>query len=234
MPVESLSFVTKKSASTGTSKAPDQTRADYVYEQLREAIQGGRVRCRERIREEDVAKSLGVSRTPVREALRRLQQRGLLQMAGGRGLVVAELDRPQALELYAIREVLEGSAARFAAQHATEVEIDNLRRLHDAFVAAEGDSRQMAIINRKFHDAIYEAAHNRYLNQLLTELHDAMALLQDTLFARKSRPQAVDVEHRRIIAAIAARDPEAAEEAGREHIRHALQSRMEVMLAEVC
>src|SRR6266850_8399395 len=106
-----------------------RSRAEFVYESLRDAISDGRIAGGERVREEEVARNLGVSRTPVREALQRLQQRGLLVVGAGRGLVVAELRHDQVVELYAMREVLEGSAARFAAQRATEAEIAHLTRL---------------------------------------------------------------------------------------------------------
>jgi DNA-binding GntR family transcriptional regulator len=102
-----------------------RSRAEFVYEHLLEAISEGRLRGT-RIREEDIAKSLGVSRTPVREALQRLQERGLLAVGAGRGLVVRELGEREVMELYAMREILEGSAARFAAQHAGEEEIQRL------------------------------------------------------------------------------------------------------------
>src|SRR5258708_27556643 len=97
-----------------------RSRADFVYESLRDAIWDGRIARGERVREEEIARNLGVSRTPVREALQRLQQRGLLVVGAGRGLVVAELSHDQVIELYAMREVLDGSAARFAAQRAAE------------------------------------------------------------------------------------------------------------------
>src|SRR5215475_1456541 len=105
------------------------SRADFVFETLRDAIWDGRIPRGVRVREEEIARNLGVSRTPVREALQRLQQRGLLMVGAGRGLVVAELSHHQVLELYGMREILEGSAARFAAQHANETEVAILRRL---------------------------------------------------------------------------------------------------------
>src|ERR1700744_60858 len=103
-----------------------RSRAAFVYDTLRDAIWEGRIGRGERIREEEIARTLGVSRTPVREALQRLQQRGLLVNRIGRGLTVAELSKREVIELYAMREILEGSAARFAAQHATRPEVEIL------------------------------------------------------------------------------------------------------------
>jgi DNA-binding GntR family transcriptional regulator len=88
-----------------------RSRADFVYDSLRDAISDGRIGVGERVREEEIARNLGVSRTPVREALQRLHQRGLLVFGAGRGLMVAELSQHQVLQLYAMREILEGSAA---------------------------------------------------------------------------------------------------------------------------
>src|SRR3954465_10540647 len=100
-----------------------RSRADFVYESLRDAISDGRIAIGERVREEEIARNLGVSRTPVREALQRLHQRGLLVFGAARGLTVASLSQHQVLQLYAMREILEGSAARFAAEHETAPEI---------------------------------------------------------------------------------------------------------------
>src|SRR6478672_4683069 len=115
-----------------------RSRADFVYDSLRDAISDGRIAGGERVREEEVARNLGVSRTPVREALQRLQQRGLPVVGAGRGLVVARLSQQQVIELYAMREILEGSAARFAAQHATPAEIAILYQLQEELRSAEG------------------------------------------------------------------------------------------------
>jgi DNA-binding GntR family transcriptional regulator len=204
-----------------------RSRADFVYDSLRDAIWDGRIAAGERIREEEIARNLGVSRTPVREALQRLQQRGLLVFGAGRGLVVAQLSQHQVLELYAMREILEGSAARFAAQHATATDIAILYRLQKELAGAEEDAMLLVTLNRRFHQAIYEAAHNQYLLQTLSMLHDSMALLHNTTFRMPSRRSESDEEHRRIVEAIEQRDPARAEEAARLHIREAQRTRFE-------
>jgi DNA-binding GntR family transcriptional regulator len=205
-----------------------RSRAEFVYEQLLDAISEGRLRG-ERIREEDIAKSLGVSRTPVREALQRLQERGLLTVGAGRSLVVVELGEREVMELYAMREILEGSAARFAAQHAGAEEIALLYRLHETYIGAFGEPDRLVPLNRRFHRAIHDAAHNRYLAQALSGVHDSLALLHSTTFRVPVRPERSDVEHRRIIEAIERHDPDAAEAAAREHIRMAMRTRFEML-----
>jgi DNA-binding GntR family transcriptional regulator len=204
-----------------------RSRAEFVYERLRDAISDGRVAAGERMREEEVARSLGVSRTPVREALQRLQQRGLLVLGAGRGLVVAQLSQQQVIELYAMRQILEGSAARFAATHATPAEIEILYQLQDELKSAEGDALLHTNLNRQFHQAIYEAAHNRYLMQTLESLNDSFALLRSTTLRLPHRPRDSNEERRRIIAAIEQRDPDMAEKEAREHILQAQRTRFD-------
>ena len=204
-----------------------RSRADFVFESLRDAISDGRIAAGERVREEEIARDLGVSRTPVREALQRLQQRGLLAFGAGRGLVVAGLGQHQVLQLYAMREILEGSAARFAAQHANETDIAILYRLQKELADAAEDAAVLVMLNRRFHQAMYEAAHNQYLLQTLNMLHDSLALLHNTTFRMPNRRSDSDEEHHRIVVAIERRDPGGAEEAAREHIRQAQRTRFE-------
>ena len=209
-----------------TSLPPTQSRADFVYESLRDAISDGRIAGGERVREEEVARNLGVSRTPVREALQRLQQRGLL-VGPARGLVVAQLGHEQVLELYAMREILEGSAAAFAAKHATKAEIANLYQLQEQLKAAVGNATLHESLNRRFHEAIYGAAHNRYLMQTLNSLLDSFTLLRSTTFRLPHRRRNSDEERRRIISAIEKQDSELAEKEAREHILQAQRTRFE-------
>jgi DNA-binding GntR family transcriptional regulator len=208
----------------------NQSRSEFVYASLRDAIWEGRFTRGERIPEEEIARSLGVSRTPVREALQRLQERGMLTVGAGRSLVVAELSKQQVLELYAMREILEGSAARFAAQHANEAEIDILHRLLDEFDKHRDDPRLLVSLNRRFHGAVCEAAHNRYLIQTLDGMHDALALLHSNTFRVPNRTSESDAEHRRIVLAIERRNPDAAETAARDHVRQAQRTRFAMLV----
>ena len=206
-----------------------RSRADFVYESLRDGIWEGRFAHGEHLREEEIGRALGVSRTPVREALQRLQQRGLLTVGMGRGVAVAQLTKSQVLELYAMREILEGSAARFAAQHAHSTEIDLLYRLQaDLANAGNEDPIVLIKLNRRFHQTICEAAHNQYLLQTLDTLNDSLALLHSSTFRIPTRRAETDEEHRSIVVAIEQRDPEAAEAKARNHIRQAQRTRFDV------
>jgi DNA-binding GntR family transcriptional regulator len=199
-----------------------RSRSEFVYQQLLDAISEGRLR-NEPIRETDIAERLGVSRTPVRESLQRLLERGLL-ISCGRSLYVATLGEREALELYATREVLEGTAARFAAQRAGADDIALLERQHAAYMRGMHDARQVMQLNWRFHRAIHEAAHNRYLLQAINGMHDSLLLLHSTSFREFVPSELSDIQHRQIIEAIARRDPDAADEAAREHVRAAVRS----------
>jgi DNA-binding GntR family transcriptional regulator len=207
------------------------SRSRWVYDNLRAAIQAGQYVTGQRVREEQIAQLLGVSRTPVREALSRLQAVGLIENVAG-GLVIAELTRSQINELFALREILEGSAARFAAQHAAPSEIASLRHIADVFKKSFKNPAELAAINRKFHNAIYVAAHNRYQMRTLNELQDTLALLPGTTFTVAGRPEQAAREHGEIIDAIEKRDADEAERLARLHIRHAQNARLTMIFQE--
>lgn len=221
METDNLATLLRRQARMAEASA---SRADLAHHALREALRAGLLAPGERVREDEIAAALGISRTPVREALHRMQARGLLD-AAGRGLAVARLDRRQVLELYEMREILEGTAARLAARHAAEAELTLLDRLAAASAAA-GAGPEAAAANRRFHRAMQEAAHNRYLLQTLDELDDAIALLGPTTLAEPGRAAAAAGEHAAILAAIVARDADRAEALARAHIRGARDARL--------
>ena len=204
---------------------------EMASQRLRQDIQEGRLLPGTRIVEQEVAARLEISRTPVREALRRLEEAGLIMQAPHRGLVVGSLD-PQAVnELYEIREALEGAAAEMAAKHASDAERLVMQQMVDREPALPKDPLVLAEHNRALHETIYHAAHNRYLLRTLAGLRDAMALLGPTTFSVAQRQPVAHGQHRQIIAAIRAGDATAAGEAARAHIRSAHAVRLG-MLAE--
>ncbi|MCG7393829.1 GntR family transcriptional regulator [Microvirga sp. ACRRW] len=203
--------------------------SEAVFRSLCQALRAGLYRPGDRLREEDVAQRLKVSRTPVREALGRLLAKGFVEPAGGRGLIVRSLGPAEVLELYAMREILEGAAARLAAQHASQPEIDALIDLEQSFEAHTNDPAEMARLNRAFHEMIFRSARNRYLDSALQELQDGIALLGATTFSVAARPSTAAQEHRALIDAIAARDADRAEKIARSHIQEALRVRLRLL-----
>jgi DNA-binding GntR family transcriptional regulator len=205
-------------------------RGDAVFTALRQALREGIFQPGDRLREEEIAEHFGVSRTPVREALRRLLERRLVEVSGGRGLMIRRLDRGEVFELYQMREIMEGTAARLAAENASAAEIALMDQVQADFTAATTPA-EWAHFNKLFHDAIAGAVRNRYFHGPLEELQDSLALLGATTFAEEGRPVSAIDEHRRIFEAIAAHDPGAAEQAARDHIRSALATRLRMQNA---
>ena len=200
-----------------------------AYRRLADAIRDGELAPGTRLREEDLAASLQMSRTPVREALRQLQAEGLLEQDAQRGMAVSRLDHQQMTELYLMRDVLEGTAARLAARHASEAEVAVLRDLVEVEAKLGRDAKQLARHNQRFHEALYLAAHNRYLLKTLNALRDAMSLLGETTYAAAGRAKSALAEHRAIVEAIASGDAAAAEAATRAHIQGAQRTRIRMM-----
>ncbi|MFN3292877.1 MAG: GntR family transcriptional regulator [Gemmobacter sp.] len=212
-------------------KPPPPPQKD-AYALILEAIDSGTYRPGDRLVESELADRFGVSRTPVREALQRLETQSMLAR-DGRSLIVASLDHNQLAELYVVRAELEGLAARLAAQHASAEEIRVLRSMVEEDRKLLGDPAALSRANRRFHKQIHLASHNRYLVQQLDLVHRSMALLASTSLAAEGRDSAALAEHEAIIAAIAARDGDAAYEALRTHISRAFETRLKIDAGEV-
>jgi DNA-binding GntR family transcriptional regulator len=219
----------KKSESPNVDNHGALSRGEQAYQKLQAAIQSGALKPGTRLRESELAEWLSSSRTPVREALNRLQTEGMVVQEPRRGMIVAELDHNMVAELYVMREVLEGTAARLAARHASDVEISMLREIADRDKSANGDPVKLAKNNRLFHETLYRAAHNRYLLKTLSMLRESMALLGQTTLSIPGRSAIAFDEHDAVVAAIERHDAAAAEEACRAHIRAAYRARMKLM-----
>lgn len=202
-----------------------------AYALVLQAIDHGDYLPGDRLVESELAVRFGVSRTPIREALQRLETQAVLAR-DGRSLVVNTLDHGQQSDLYVVRGELEGLAARLAAQHATPEEIRVLSEMIGLDRKLMGKPGLLARANRRFHRQLHLASHNRYLVQQLEMVHRTMALFSTTSFAAKGRAEAALTEHREIIDAIAAHDGEAASKATRAHISRAYETRLRLQ-AEV-
>ena len=197
-----------------------------AYGLILEAIDVGVYKPGDRLVESDLAERFGVSRTPIREALQRLETQSLLER-DGRSLIVASLDHNQMAELYVVRRELEGLAAGLAAQHATKEEIRVLREMVEADNALVDNPMELAKANRRFHEQIHLASHNRYLVQQLDLVHRTMALMATTSLAAEGRGEIAQSEHAGIVAAIEARDEDRAARALKEHISVAFMTRLQ-------
>jgi len=210
------------------NRKPEKSASSHAdaYDQLLAAIDSGELPPGSRLRESQLAERFGISRTPVREALRRLEAQGLVAHEPHRGVVVAQLDYDQLGELYAVREVLEGTAARLAARHASPEEIEILRDLAATHAAMVDDPQALAEANKRFHRQINRACHNRYLNAMLENMRVNLALLSGTTFTLAERRRVVAEEHAGIVEAIAEGDEEKAETLARRHISNGYKARI--------
>ena len=198
-----------------------------AYMLILEAIDEGVYRPGDRLVESELAERFGVSRTPVREALQRLETQSMLAR-DGRSLIVASLDHNQLAELYVVRAELEGLAAKLAAKHASPEEVKVLRDMVEEDRALLDDPGALSRANRRFHQQIHLASHNRYLVQQLDLVHRSMALLASTSLAAEGRGEAALAEHDAIVRAIETGDGEAAQEALRAHISKAFETRLKL------
>lgn len=198
-----------------------------AYALILEAIDQGIYRPGDRLVEAELAERFGVSRTPVREALQRLETQSMLTR-DGRSMIVASLDHNQLAELYVVRAELEGLAARLAARHAAPEEVRVLSDMVETDREIVDDPDELSRANRRFHKQIHLASHNRYLVQQLDLVHRSMALLASTSLAAEGRGKAALEEHAEIVRAIAAGDGEAAQAALRAHISKAFETRLKL------
>ncbi|QFT45389.1 HTH-type transcriptional regulator LutR [Roseivivax sp. THAF40] len=201
-----------------------------AYQRLLDALREGRLNPGDRLRETELAEQLGVSRTPVREAIRQLEADGIVAHVPRQGASIRMLDYAEVMELYEMRAVLEGTAARLAARAASEIEIEELCDMNDA-LARIGTAPEAFTLNRQFHAAILDAAKNRFLSRSITSLQKALMILGPTTLTEPDRAEKAVTEHRDILAAITARDGAGAEAAMRAHIEAAQRVRVRALRA---
>ena len=204
---------------------------DDATQALRDAILSGRLSAGSRLRQTDLAARLGISRTPIREALGRLQQEGLIELLPRGGLRVALLDLTEAVELYDLREVLDGLAARLAAYRADEGALGRIRKAlgRMAQCLERKDPNQWFGAHVAFHDEILRAGGNKRLQGLSAVVRLSIRHFHPLLLKTENRLEDAYREHRGIYEAIAAHDAEAAERFARAHIANAKDIVLKVM-----
>lgn len=208
------------------------SRSELAYQKLRQAIEAGELKAGQRVMEVEIADWLEVSRTPVREALRRLESEGMLAMEPRHGLVVASISRDAMLELYVMREVLEGTAARLCARNASDIEVMELQELVKREARLSDNLEALARHNRLFHEAVHRGAHNRYLEKSLSAVNDSMWLLGKSQMLLAERAKTAVVEHAELFDAINRRDADGAEEIARRHVQSARRERLKQLFPE--
>jgi len=200
----------------------EKSHSTAAYVLLKQRIVSGEFGPNDTLREIDLAKLLDMSRTPVREAVKRLEDEGLLTRIPRKGLTITKLNQTSITELYAFREILECGAARLAARFADDMEIENMRAILEESRSFADPVRS----NYEFHQALYAASHNQFLVKAINSLIDSTALLGQSTLAHTGRPEIAYKEHLELFASIEAHDEKQAEATAREHIRQALLARL--------
>ena len=232
MSVESSRKSSNRARSAVSRSHAHGSRNESAYQAIRTAIERGSLKPGQRVMEAEIGQWLGISRTPVREALRRLETEGMLEIEPRVGLVVASLSRQAVMELYAMRELLEVTAAGLCARNATQLEIVELGELVRRETHLKDDADALVQHNRRFHDAIHHGAHNRYLTKSLNAVNDSMWLLGPSQMRLPHRAKQALREHALLFAAIEKRDRAAAEAAARAHVRGAQEERMKMLFRD--
>ncbi len=195
------------------------TRAEQAYQAIKDAIIGLDLRPGDAIVEDDLAAQIGISKTPVRHALARLEREGLVVRIPYKATYVADLDPGDAADILELRAVLEGLAARSVVEVADDTTLDEAEELLDAYDAAVAahELDRAADLGEGFHRLVTGASANRHVAAMLETLNLQLARLRALSGQHHDRAEASSREHREILAALRARDAEAVERAFRNH-----------------
>ena len=193
---------------------------DVVFNTLRQAILKGELEPGERLMEIQLAERLGVSRTPIREAIRKLELEGLVLMIPRKGAEVAKISARSLRDVLEVRRALEELAIELACQRMSEEEVGNLQKAQEDFknAIAEGDAMKIAETDEHFHDVIYEGTQNAKLIQMLNNLREQMYRYRLEYIKDEDKRKILVLEHEKILKTVRERKVAEAKEAVREHI----------------
>jgi DNA-binding GntR family transcriptional regulator len=205
-----------------------------VFEQLEESILSGRIKPGESLIELKLSEQLGVSRTPVREAIRMLEQKGLVQIIPNKGAVVLGISEKDLEDIYTIRMYIEGLASRLAAANITDEQVRELSEIVDLqeFYSLKQSTSHIKDLDSRFHEMIYEYSNNRTLQHTLSDLHHMVVRYRQLSFAAEGRAEKAIEEHRQILQALARHDQDAAEKLTVQHISNAKDNLLQVVKAQ--
>lgn len=197
-----------------------------VFTKVRENILSGKYKENEELKENTIAAELGVSRTPVREALRQLELEGLVNIIPNKGAYVTGISEKDIHDIYVIRSYLEGLCARWACDHITEEQLDELEETVylSEFHAKKGHQEQLVELDNKFHELIYAASDSKMLDHVLSDFHHYVERARKSSLAKSGRAAATIEEHKLILEAIKQRDGDKAETLAHEHIIKTIQN----------
>lgn len=199
---------------------------EIVFETLREAIINQVLKPNERLMETQLAEELGVSRTPVREAIRKLELEGFVIMVPRRGVYVAGISMKDIYEVFEVRGALEALAASLAAERITEEELEEMERrlVKEAEETEANNLENIVEIDTSFHALLYKAARNERLINFVNNLQEQLHRFRSASLAHPGRSKTALEEHRKIVEALAERNGKLVEQLAREHIENAEQA----------
>lgn len=199
-----------------------------VYNSIRSDIINGVYKDKEELRETAIGEELGVSRTPVREALRQLELEGLVEIIPNKGAYVSGITSKDVHDIYMIRSVLEGMCVRWATENITDEKIEELEEVlyMTEYHASKEHSDQVTALDNKFHEILYEACGSRRLQHMLTDLHEYIFSVRTKNLSDHTRSVHSTNEHREILAAIREKDADKAEKLANQHVINAYRSAM--------
>ena len=203
-----------------------QSLEQMVYSKLEEEILVGDIPSGTSLGEIALSKRLGVSRTPVRGALHRLSEEGLVEIVPNKGATVVGINLADLVDIYRLRERLEGLASALAAERITEEEISKLEEAVDLadFYIRRNDAEHIKELDTVFHSIIYKASGSRFLSRTLSELHRKIKAYRKRSLSVPGRLLNSENEHREILEAIKARNSQMADELTSRHVRRALEN----------
>ncbi|MGO1058400.1 GntR family transcriptional regulator [Planococcus sp. FY231025] len=206
----------------------NEVKKNSVYDYLFNAIRSGDIKPGQTLTERGLAEKIGVSRTPVREAIRKLEEQGIVTHEPHKGVKVITLSEEKVTQLYEVRELLEGLAVRRLAERQTPQIIEELRGFIERAEkeAVENNVREMAEINSEFHLALARLSGNVYLETIMNMLQTQISLMMSASLSTSGRPLQNIEEHKGLIDAIRSGDGEFAESIAKHHVRKAREHAM--------
>lgn len=197
-----------------------------VFQSIREDILSGRYEQNTELKEAAIGAELGVSRTPVREALRQLELEGLVTIIPNRGAYVNMITAKDVQDIYVIRSMLEGLCARWATQSITAEQLDSMEETLclSEYHTSKKNYEKLYELDSLFHEQLYEAGGSRILNHILSDFHDYVKMVRKATISTSSRSVTSTEEHRAIFEAIKEKDPDKAEALAKEHVKHTIES----------
>ena len=199
---------------------------DVVFNTLRQAILTGELKPGERLMEIHLANKLGVSRTPIREAIRKLELEGLVNIIPNKGAYVTGISDKDVHDIYMIRSMLEGLCVRWATEHITQEQLEELDEiiLLSEYHMDKGHSDQLTELDGRFHQILYEASQSRILDHVLSDFHKYVQLTRRTSVKTEERAIKSIGEHNEILNAIKAKDAEKAGDLATIHIMQVMEN----------